>query len=70
MAKIKDKKAHNVVMKRIEKIMGHVGEYSPETGPLVRELDLHTELAEEYENEYYPIAAPSSLMLSNCGCTS
>lgn len=59
MAKIKNKEAYDVVMKRIEEIMEYVEEDSPETDPLVRELDLLAELAEEYENEYYPIAAPS-----------
>lgn len=59
MAKIKDKEAYKIVMKRIKEIMEQVNEEAPGTDPLVRELDLLAELAEEYENEHFPIATPS-----------
>ncbi len=46
-------------MSRIEELMAQVDEDTPMTDKRVIELDLLVELAEEYEDEHYPIAPPS-----------
>jgi Predicted transcription regulator containing HTH domain len=59
MATIKDNKTYKAMMQRIETLMEEVEEYSPMSDPRVAELDILTELVEEYENTRYPIATPS-----------
>lgn len=59
MATIKDKNKYDAVMSRIEELMAQVNEDSPLTDKRVMELDLLVELAEEYEDEHYPIGTPS-----------
>ena len=59
MATIKDKDKYETIMLRINELMEQVEEDTPMTDHRVRELDLLVELAEEYEDENYPIATPS-----------
>ena len=59
MTTIKDKNQYDAVMSRIEELMTQVNEDAPITDKKVIELDLLVELAEEYEEEHYPIGTPS-----------
>ncbi len=59
MATIKDKNKYDAIMLRIEELMEQVEENTPMTDHRVMELDLLVELAEEYEDENYPIGTPS-----------
>lgn len=59
MATIKDENSYNAIMLRIEELMEQVEENAPMTDSRVVELDLLVELAEEYEDEHYPIGTPS-----------
>lgn len=59
MATIKDKSRYDAVMSRIEELMVQVEEDTPITDKRVMELDLLVELAEEYEDEHFPIGTPS-----------
>jgi len=55
MATIKDKDKYDAIMLRIEELMEQVEEDAPTTDKRIMELDLLVELAEEYEDEHYPI---------------
>lgn len=59
MVRIKDKDKYDAVMARIEELMEQVEEDTPMTDNRIKELDLLVELAEEYEDEHYPIGTPS-----------
>ena len=59
MATIKDKNKYDAIMLRIEELMEQVDEDTPTTDKRIMELDLLVELAEEYEDEHYPIGTPS-----------
>jgi HTH-type transcriptional regulator/antitoxin HigA len=59
MATIKDKDKYEAIMLRINELMEQVEEDTPMTDHRVRELDLLVELAEEYEDENYPMGTPS-----------
>lgn len=59
MATIKDKNRYDFVMSRIGELMTQVEEDTPISDKRVMELDLLVELAEEYEDEHYPIGTPS-----------
>lgn len=59
MAAIKDEKTYNAIMLRIEELMEQVDESAPMTDLRVMELDLLVELAEEYEDEHFPISPPA-----------
>lgn len=59
MATIKDKNKYDAILLRIEELMEQVEENTPMSDHRVMELDLLVELAEEYEDENYPIGTPS-----------
>lgn len=59
MATIKDKNKYDAIMLRIEELMEQVEENTPMSDHRVMELDLLVELAEEYEDENYPMGTPS-----------
>lgn len=59
MATIKDKNKYDAIMLRIEELMEQVEENTPMSDHRVMELDLLVELAEEYEDEHYPMGTPS-----------
>lgn len=59
MARIKNETAYKSVMERIEELLPLVGENTPADDRNLVELDLLSELAEEYEEEHYPVAYPS-----------
>ena len=59
MAKIKNEKEYNVVMERIEELLGIVNDETPIDDKNLIELDILSNLVEEYEDEHYPIETPA-----------
>lgn len=59
MAKITDKAMYDATMARIEELLPLVNEDTPQTDKDLVELDLLSALADEYEEEHYPIKTPS-----------
>jgi len=59
MAKIKNEKQYQIVLKRVEELMDIVKEDTPANDPDYVELDLLADLAEEYEMEHYPVEQPA-----------
>ena len=59
MAKIKDEKQYQIILKRVEALMDIVKEDTPPSDPDFVELDLLADLAEEYEMEHYPVEQPT-----------
>jgi len=59
MAKIKDEKQYQIILKRVETLMEIVTEDTPSNDPDFVELDLLADLAEEYETEHYPVGQPA-----------
>ena len=59
MAKIKNEIAYKAAMERIEELLPLVDDNTPLTDRNLIELDLLSGLVEEYEDEHYPIKAPS-----------
>lgn len=58
MAKITEQE-YGVLLKRIDVLMDIVDEETPPTDPNFIELDVLSELVEEYELEHYPIGTPT-----------
>ena len=50
---------YNAIMKRIDDLFFETGENTPSNDPRLVELDLLSELVEEYEKEHFPIETPS-----------
>jgi len=59
MAKIKNEKQYQIILKRVETLMNIVTEDTPPSDPDFVELDLLADLAEEYEMEHYPVEEPA-----------
>lgn len=59
MAKIKSETEYNAIMNRIEELAPQFDDSTPLTDPKVIEYKLLSDLAEEYEDEHYPIEQPS-----------
>jgi len=59
MAKIKDEKQYQIILKRVEELMNVVKEDTSPNDPDYVELDLLADLAEEYEIEHYPVGQPT-----------
>lgn len=59
MAKIKDKATYDATMARIEELLPLVDDNTPKTDKNLVELDLLSALADEYEEEHYPIKSPA-----------
>ena len=59
MAQIKNQETYDAVMKRIDEIFFMTDESTDPGDPILLELDILSELVEEYEKEKYPIEAPS-----------
>jgi len=59
MAKIKNEKQYQIILKRVDELMDIVEEETPSTDPDFVELDLLADLAEEYEMEHYPVGQPT-----------
>lgn len=59
MAKIQNETAYKAAMERIEELLPLVDDDTSLTDKNLIELDLLSGLVEEYEDEHYPIKAPS-----------
>ena len=59
MAKIQNETAYKATMERIEELLPLVDDHTPLNDKNLIELDLLSELAEEYEEEHYPIKSPA-----------
>jgi HTH-type transcriptional regulator/antitoxin HigA len=59
MARIKNEKQYQIMLKRVENLMNIVKEDTLSDNPDFIELDLLADLVEEYEMEHYPIGKPS-----------
>ena len=59
MARITNEAAYKAIMERVDELLPLVDDDTPLTDKNLVELDLLSELAAEYEEEHYPIAAPS-----------
>jgi len=52
---------------RLEFLLRHVSDNTPDNDPLSIELDIVSNLIEEYEDEYYPIPEPTIGTYIRCG---
>ena len=60
MARITNEAAYKAIMERVDELLPLVDDDTPLTDKNLVELDLLSELAAEYEEEHYPIAALAS----------
>lgn len=58
MAQIKDEAQYKAIMARIDELFFATDENTPSGDPRLLELDALSALAEEYEQEHFPIATP------------
>ena len=65
MAQIKDEKQYNAMMARIDELFFATDENTPADDPRLLELDVLSALVEEYEQEHYPIEAPTLAQTMN-----
>lgn len=59
MAQIKTEQQYRSLLKRVDELLDLVEETTPLTDPNMIELDILSDLVEEYEDEHYPIGTPS-----------
>ena len=59
MAQIKNEQQYEAACQRIEELLKVVGNDTPENDKDMLELDLLSDLVADYEEEHYPIAAPT-----------
>ncbi len=59
MAQIKNEVAYRAALKRIDELLEQVNENTPTDDPNYLELDMISDLVEEYEDIHYPIGKPS-----------
>ena len=59
MAQIKSEAAYRAAMNRIEELLPLVNDNTPVDDSNYLELDLVSDLVADYEEEHYPIAAPT-----------
>ena len=52
-------KEYNAIIKRIDELLEIVTDVNYDTLPQAIELDFLSDLVEEYERKYYPVASPS-----------
>ena len=58
MAQLKTEEAYNAAMQRIEELLKVVTDETPTTDPNFQELDILSDMVEEYEDIHYPIRKP------------
>ncbi len=59
MAQIKSEAAYRAAMNRIEELLPLVNDNTPVDDPNYLELDMISDLVEEYEDVHYPIGKPA-----------
>ena len=59
MAQITDEREYNVLIERIEELLPLVNNDTPADDRFLVELDIISNLVEEYEEKYYPIEMPT-----------
>lgn len=59
MAQIKNEAAYNAALKRIDELLPLVNDSTPVDDPHYLELDMISDMVEEYEEKYYPIGKPT-----------
>lgn len=59
MAQIKSEKQYEVIMQRIEELLLITDDNTPVDSKEIIELEMLSDLVEEYELEHYPIGTPS-----------
>ncbi|MBQ7063157.1 MAG: helix-turn-helix domain-containing protein [Bacteroidales bacterium] len=62
MAHIKTEAAYEAAMARIDELLKVVTDDMPLTNPLMAELDMLSELVEEYEEVHYPFPPPEMVL--------
>ncbi|SFL16310.1 hypothetical protein SAMN05216357_1145 [Porphyromonadaceae bacterium KH3CP3RA] len=60
---------YEVVRQRIKDLLLITDDNTPVDSKEIVELEMLSDLAEEYELEHYPVGTPSLPMSSNCECT-
>ncbi len=58
MAQIKSEAAYRAALKRIDELLPLTGDNVPEDDPNMLELDMLSDMVEEYEDVHYPIGKP------------
>ncbi|MBQ0072949.1 MAG: helix-turn-helix domain-containing protein [Prevotella sp.] len=59
MAQIKNQAAYKAALKRIDELLPLVTDNTPTDDPNYLELDMISDMVEEYEDIHYPISTPS-----------
>jgi len=59
MAEIKSERQYEVLLQRIEELLPLVSNETPELDRNLVELDIISDLVEEYEEKYYPVPMPT-----------
>jgi len=59
MAEINTERQYEVLIQRIEELLPLVSNKTPESDRNLVELDIISNLVEEYEDKYYPVPMPS-----------
>ena len=59
MAQLKNEAAYKVALQRIDELLPLVNDSTPVDDKNYIELDMISDLVEEYETEHYPIVTPS-----------
>jgi len=59
MAQIKSEVAYKAALKRIDELLPLVNDLTPQDDPNYLELDMISDMVEEYENIHYQIESPS-----------
>ena len=59
MAQIKSEAAYRAAMRRIEELLPLVNDNTPVDNPNYLELDMLSDMVEEYEDIHYPIGKPT-----------
>lgn len=62
MAQIRTEAAYEAAMARIDELLKVVTDDMPLTNPLMAELDMLSELVEEYEDVHYPFPSPEVVL--------
>ena len=59
MAEIKDERQYDVLIERIEELLPLISNKTPADDRNLVELDIISNLVEEYEEKYYPVEMPT-----------